>query len=604
MDTTISENIREHLKKVKSVLQSNSMTCCIILLYILWEFGITAIPYEYRDFDLDVDMVGRGLFYLIIPSLFIETYFIKNGLKYICGYIIAFVISGAVAPLGELFVSIENLPACEQYELEHTPGYKAILLEKECVGIYLGGAFLILLLMMVYKILKDTKQRLDDYLVKIFLNVAKTMIILIILFIFCTVVDSVMAEELLYHYYYDMAERVDGMILVLDTFYLGPVGVLVIGFYFGIKVIVTIKDMGEKPGKFLHSLGKDVLHTIILCVTCYAYFYMLVVLHVEELYVSAAISALFAVWLSVVILVGDGADKTRYGKIISILTGLLIPLISVQGCDIAVRIYRYGMSPGRYVGMILFIFEISALLVCYFRKEQYGKLLPFFGLLVVITFFVPFINRNSVSKRWQMSFLRKYYQAACDGELTSQLAYERLKYSYSYLMWWAEMEEEIEPYNIYEKSFVVKLKEQYPEADLTMPDYHFITCAHMADDVEEAGYSYAAWLNENSCYDEKDENGIEVDFSSFQFVENNTGRIITADISEFVEKAIAYEKAYPDASNEQCSEVMKEYSRIELDDNMILYISKFHVMYDDGVRNAEPYFGWCSIDIGGELWKD
>ena len=166
------------------------------------------------------------------------------------------------------------------------------------------------------------------------------------------------------------------------------------------------------------------------------------------------------------------------------------------------------------------------------------------------------------------------------------------------------MEEEIEPYNIYEKSFVVKLKEQYPEADLTMPDYHFITCAHMADDVEEAGYSYAAWLNENSCYDEKGENGIDVDFSCFQFVENNTGKIITADISKFVEKAIAYEKAYPDASNEQCSEAMKEYSRIELDDNMILYISKFHVMYDDGVRNAEPYFGWCSIDIGGELWKD
>lgn len=602
MDTTISGNIWEHLKKVKSVLQSNTMTCCIILLYILLEFGITAIPYEYRDFDLDVDMVGRGLLYLIIPSLFIETYFIKNRLKYICGYIIAFVISGAVAPLGELFVSIENLPACEQYELEQTPGYKAVLLEKECVGIYLAGTFLILLLMMVYRILKDTKQRWDDYLIKIFLNVAKTMIILIILFIFSTVVDSVMAEELLYHYYYDMAERVDGMILVLDTFYLGPVGVLVIGLYFGIKVIVTIKDMGEKPGKFLHSLGRDVLYTIILCVTGYVYFYMLVMLLAEELYVSAVISGLFAVWLSVVILAGDGA-KTRYGKIISIVTALMLPLISLQGCDIAVRICRHGMRPERYVGMILFIFEIIAVFIHYFRKGQYGRLLPLFGLLVVITFYMPLINMNSVSKRWQMSFLQKYYQAACDGEVTSQLAYERLKYSYSYLKWWAEMEEEIEPYNIYEKSFVVKLKEQYPEADLTRSDYHFITCTHMADDVEEAGYSYAAWLKQNNCYDEEGENGIDVDFSCFQFVDNNTGEIITVDISEFVEKAVEYEKAYPDVSDEGCSEAMKEYCRIKLDDDTLLYIYKFHVMYDDGVRNAEPCFRWCSIDISGELWK-
>lgn len=125
----------------------------------------------------------------------------------------------------------------------------------------------------------------------------------------------------------------------------------------------------------------------------------------------------------------------------------------------------------------------------------------------------------------------------------------------------------------------------------------------MADDVGEKGYSYAAWLKQNSCYDEKGENGIDVDFSCFQFVENNTGEIITADISEFVEKAIAYEKAYPDVSDGRCCEVMKEYSRIELDDNTVLYIYKFHVMYDDGVRNAVPYFKWCSIDIGGKLLK-
>lgn len=318
MHTTISENIREHLKKVKSVLKSNSMTCCIILLYILWEFGITAIPYEYRDIDLDVDMVGRALLYLIIPSLFIETYFIKNGLKYICGYIIAFIVSGAAAPLGDLYISIEDMPACELYELEHTPGYKAVLLEKECVGIFLGGAFLILLLMMGYKVIKDTKQRWDDYLISIFLNVAKTMVILLILFICCTYIDSVMAEELFYRYYFDMFGQTDGMILVLDTFYLGPVGVFVIGLYFGLKVILTIKDMGEKPGKFLHSLGRDVLHTIILCVTGYAYFYMLVVLLVEELYVSAVISVLFAAWLSVVVLAGNhlciwGGSQKFYG---------------------------------------------------------------------------------------------------------------------------------------------------------------------------------------------------------------------------------------------------------------------------------------------------
>ena len=40
---------------------------------------------------------------------------------------------------------------------------------------------------------------------------------------------------------------------------------------------------------------------------------------------------------------------------------------------------------------------------------------------------------NELSNLWQMSFLKKYYRAVCDGELTSELAYERLTRSYQYL---------------------------------------------------------------------------------------------------------------------------------------------------------------------------
>ncbi|MCM1386340.1 MAG: DUF4153 domain-containing protein [Bacillus sp. (in: Bacteria)] len=418
-----------------------------------------------------------------------------------------------------------------------------------------------------------------------------------------------MAKKLFYRYYIDVMfeEQVAGRVLVLDTFYLGPVGVFVIGLYIGYKMILTLQGIGEKPGKFLHNLIRDILHTMILCTIGYAYFYMLVMLLAEDVYVSAVISGLFAIWLSVVILTGDNADKIKYRKIISIITGLMILLVFLQGCDMDVRIYRYGMRPERYVGMVLFLFEICAMLVHYYGKGKYGKLLPLFGMLVVITFYVPCINMNSVSNRWQMSLLKKYYQAVCDKEVISRSAYERLKDSYDYLSWWAwakmddKMDKEIEDYDIYEKNFVVKLKQQYPEADLTQSDYHIILCSHMAEEVEDSGYSYTSWLKQNSCYVKEEDGGIAVDFSAFQFIRGETGEIITADISELIENAIEYEKEYPYVSGEQCSEAMKKYSCIELDDDTVLYINECEVVYDDGVKNAEPYFKWCIIDISAKL---
>lgn len=303
-DMTISENIREHLGKVRAVLQSNTITCVIIILYVLLQTVHTAIPYEYLDawgVDKTIHIVRTALLYFIILSLLIDT----------------------------------------------------------------------------YKILKDTRQCIDDYMIYVFLNVGITMLISIILFIFCTAVDSLMAEKLFYWYYIDVmfGEQVAGRVLVLDTFYLGPVGVFVIGSYFGFKMILTLQGMGEKLGEFRHNLIRDVLHTMILCAIIYAYSHMLVILLAEKVYVSAAISGLFAIWLSVVILAGDNADKIKYGKIISIMSGLMIPLIFLQGCDMTVRIYRYGMRPERYVGMVLFLFEICAMLVHYFGKGKFKRFL-------------------------------------------------------------------------------------------------------------------------------------------------------------------------------------------------------------------------------------
>ncbi|MCM1386339.1 MAG: hypothetical protein NC231_03350 [Bacillus sp. (in: Bacteria)] len=73
-DMTISENIREHLGKVKTVLQSNTITCVMIILYVLLQTVHTAIPYKYlKEWGVDktIHIVPTALFYY---SFFIDRY--------------------------------------------------------------------------------------------------------------------------------------------------------------------------------------------------------------------------------------------------------------------------------------------------------------------------------------------------------------------------------------------------------------------------------------------------------------------------------------------------------------------------------------------------
>ncbi|MDE5931112.1 MAG: hypothetical protein K2H40_01325 [Lachnospiraceae bacterium] len=105
MKISVFQYIRNDIRKMKSVFESNRMTLLIIIWYTIWEAARAAIPYEYyRDIHFLVDMISRALPYLIISSLFIETYFAEGKMKCVCGYIMAVIFSGAAAACGDLYI--------------------------------------------------------------------------------------------------------------------------------------------------------------------------------------------------------------------------------------------------------------------------------------------------------------------------------------------------------------------------------------------------------------------------------------------------------------------------------------------------------------------
>ena len=578
MKITVSKNIQEFIRKIKSVFESNKVTFIIIILCTIGEAILTELPYSYyKDLSFDIYSILRALLYFIIPSLFIETYFAESKARCVGGYIIAFIFSGAVAVC-------EEIPA----NTEQIAGLSSALI-REYARMFLCGILLILSIAIVYKSFQKTKLSFAEYVIKVFYNVAKTIVIWFVLsfgvIFVCTII-----EELLFEEYY----------------YLSAVGeIFIVGFYFAPKMILALRDMNEEPDKILHTIVKYILPVFTLCAMGIVYLYMLKILFLMQMpsnEVFSIISALFCIWLPVWIMTGYYKDETKYMMIISILPYLFIPLILLQGYSMGIRIYQYGMTPERYLGIMLLIFEIGTLVIRHLWKEQYEKLLPFLGLLVVIAVFVPGINMNKASDLWQLSFLKKYYQAIENGETISEVEYGRLTGAYYYLKDRPGMREAIKPYDIYEESFAVKLKAQETKpTNLTKLNSYHIHCCQMVGDIELRGYSEMSMLNQNSCYDNVRADGTNVNFSNFQFVKRETGELLMADISGFAEKCMAYIEEFPGATKEECSAAMKEYNRIELDDDTILYVNHFEIKYYDGIKDSEPYFEWRDIDISGIL---
>ncbi len=250
MKIPVSQYIQNDIRQIKSAFESNRMTLVIILSYTLWEAARAAIPYEhYWDIHFWVDMISRTFPYLIIFSLFIESYFAKSKMKCICGYIIAVIFSGAAAACGDLNIFSpaavnEDLPV-QMYRIlpvniQQIAGPRGTYM-KYYAERFLCGILLILSVAIVYKSFKKTRLRFGEYLIKVFHNVMKSLTIWLVLELCGAFVDSFLANYLFYEYYFEYGIQVRGKIMVMDFLWMGAIEVLVMGGYLGPKMLLALK---------------------------------------------------------------------------------------------------------------------------------------------------------------------------------------------------------------------------------------------------------------------------------------------------------------------------------------------------------------------------
>lgn len=543
------------------------------------------------------DTIGRGMVCFCFGAVFVETFFTGQKRKKIGALLVAAMLAVPLA-IGT------GLDA----EMQIFKMAGSIL--EELTYRFLYGYMLLLTLGTVYFCFKKTGLSFSEYVLKAFSNLMKTFIAFWILSFGALLIIGIVDELLLDDYsYFDMS-----------------IEILIIGLYLVPMCLSGLRDMKDEPGAFLKTVVKYIMLLLSACGMAIVYFYVLKILILWEMpsnEVFSIVSALFCLGMPVWLMMEAYADDTRYYKVFSKLPYLFSPLIVLQLYSMVVRISQYGVTPERYMGMMLILFEVVTLFIWHFGKKKRETMLAFLCLLVFIAFWMPGINMYRVSNLCQQSFLKKYYQEVLDGKEISGLAYERLKGSYQYLKSQEQTEAFAMQYDIKEESFVAMLKEiEITDSTLTEYETHDIHCCQMVGELDVADYQKMDMLNQAECYNSMGldgsfetfypgqngeritisyGSGYPLNFSEFQFVKRGTGETITVDISNFAWRCMLYEMEHPDADSDEISAAMREENCIPIDENTVLYLNHFQIKYKVGVQYGEPYFEWLRPTISGML---
>ncbi len=384
--------------------------------------------------------------------------------------------------------------------------------------------------------------------------------------------------------------------------------ILLTGIYYVPSCIMAMNhmnnDIRDRAGILLI---KYVLSGMTICAMVIVYIYLfkiLIMWQIPSNEIFGIVAGLFCLGMPIWMIDYFYRDDTKYMRFLQMLPLGLVPVIPVQAYAIGVRIYHNGMTPSRYVGVAVVLLEIVMLFIWHFGKEKLERVLLFIGAAIIAAFFIPGINMYSMSDRWQSAFLRTYYQKVLSqGELTQE-EYERMEGAYNYLKCETGKGDLINEFNIYEADFAEQLvRSGIDEEGLTQKQYHNIHCCQMVGNLDISGYDCFDMLNQDERYTSFGEDRNSVDFSAFRFYKRGSDgqEALIVDLSDFANRCIAYEEEHPDAGKDEYSDVMKPYTRIEIDEDTVLYLNHFEVNYRDGIEDGKEIFEVSSVNISAML---
>lgn len=544
----IKEKFKSITQILKKVFDKFPLTIIAVLLYSIF----TAI-FIYTEFDEEIfENITFFILYFASGSFLVEAIFKNLDGKKIILYAVSAIIS-------IVFVTLQNL------DIDMNFLWKVLV----CY-------VLTLWILTVYTLFKKSKKDVNEYLLKLCVNMEQASFIYIVLAIGIAIISSIFVYLIFDKLEYKLISSLE---------------ILLLGFYYIPKLMYCLVDMEEDVNKFFKGLVKYVLTSLVIISFVIIYMYIIKILILREMpknQIFRILSALFIIGMPIWTMMQHYKEESIWYKLSLKLPIAFIPFIFLQIYTIGIRISQNGITPFRYICVALILFEIIYVLVYILKKEKVGVLLLVGNAIIIVSLIIPGINMFKVSDMSQVNRLKIFKEKTdyTDDEK------EKIYGAYQYLKIYSEDGEKYVK-DILTEDEISEIK-SFRASGYNNSSIEYISSRLSDSNVLVEGYKYLYFVRasnysrNNSLYYSIDEAFKNIEFkndNSSKFLNNNSENTINIDLQdEFNE----YINRYTKYGSKDMNEYFESHNEIKFDNKKII-LKYFSISYDKDSKEVRNY---------------
>lgn len=520
-------NIKEKFIKfgalIKKILERYPIT--IILIYI-----ITLIYTIFTNTSiLDEEWMEKIIAFLTIwtvGTFFTENIFEQKTLKRIITYIITAIIS-------VIFVHCAiTLKISNDYLYKICICYNSTLITTS-----------------IFYIIKKSQKDISEYILKVSINFVK------ICFLYTILAAGI--AIILYTF--------NSLILEINSDYVLRIEILFFGFIYITMLINSLIDLDYTVSNFFKKLIKFVLMPLVISAFTIIYLYILKILVLREIpknQIYRIALGLFIIGGFIWTVMQHFKEEKILYKISLKLPLIFIPFILLQIYSIGIRIFENGLTPARYVCVMLVIFEIFYILLYILKKEKLSTLIIIANIFIIIAVLIPGINMFDMSSNSQVKRLKTY-----KGEIQySDQEKETIISAYNYLSNDEKGKDYIEKaLKVRDIEFIKKLKNS--NSSNYTNNYEYIILDNESEKIDISGYNTICKISASNYEEQKIYNS----FKNVNFHNEKGKQVITGNILNEIK---TYINEYKNSSNKKNNTL-----RIQLDENNLIILYDISIKY-------------------------
>ncbi len=361
---------------------------------------------------------------------------------------------------------------------------------------------------------------------------------------------------------------------------------LVLGILAGSGILYALIRSDRELPRFFTVIVKSVLLSLLLIAFAIIYVYILKIVItrvVPSNEIFRILAGLFIIGLPIWTLIGTFEENTLPIRIGVRLPYIFIPFLFLQGYAIRERIAAYGITPLRYLCIVLMIFECIYIAVYFFRKRETGIMLPVIAVLAAISLVIPFTNMYSTANRSQKAIFDRFISTDFSGLAAEDQS--SLAGAYYYLSGNPEgkaLLADVDPGRI------EAIRESGKTGDPDFDSYIYIMYQFPVKNFDISGYDRMTAVSTFSpLADEKPE---QYEPENVEFFDTEGNSILTADLTGTINACIA-------ANAENNSTVPGFEGVIRIDDHSLIRASEF-------VMTMKPDRTISFLSVNGILLTD